>query len=97
MSRSIFAAVLLCLTCFSSVSAQDFGRIRDALSGALGGTLCSGPAAGWCAALGIEAAYWIDKGTSFAIDRHFENKDQEFANKHKVTICYKDGKCIRPK
>ena len=75
---------------------ETAGRIRDALSGALGATICSGAASAWCAALGVNAAYWIDKKISLAIDRHFEAKDQAFANKHNITICYSNGHCIRP-
>lgn len=81
-----------------NTASESAGRIRDALAGATGGTVCLGSPAlqSWCAALGIEAAYWIDKGVSLAIDRHFETQDQDFANKHGITICYADGKCVRP-
>jgi hypothetical protein len=80
-------------------NAEEANRIRDALSGALGATLCAESAtlAGWCAALGTEAAYWIDRGLSLAIDRHFETRDQKFADSHQITICYPDGHCIRPR
>jgi hypothetical protein len=77
--------------------AYDPARIRDILAGAVGGSLCSGPWAGWCAALGMEAAYWVDQGVALAINRHFKAADQDFANKNGVTICYSDGTCISPK
>lgn len=97
----LFAAALVSAGLFISSPAmsQDATTVRNTLAGAVGGTLCAeaGPWARWCAALGVAAAYWVDKGVSLVIDRHFEAKDQDFANKNKITICYKDGKCIKPK
>ncbi len=98
MKKFVFFAVLLMLS--SPVKAQESAeRIRSALAGALGGTICAPSAvwAGWCAVLGIEAAYWVNEGVSLAIDRHFKAEDQKFANEHGVTICYSDATCITPK
>jgi hypothetical protein len=77
--------------------AYDAQRIRDVLAGAVGGSLCTGPASAWCAALSMEAAYWVDKGVALVIDRKFKADDQAFANKTGLTICYSDGTCIAPK
>jgi len=97
-SKLTCAAVILAFAVGTAADAQDGDRVRDALSGLLGSSICSDPplVTKWCTALGVQAAYWIDKGESFAIDRHFELKDQTFANTTGITICYTDGHCIHP-
>lgn len=91
----IVGAMILILA--SKAHAYDAQRIRDVLAGAVGGSLCAGPASVWCAALSMEAAYWVDQGVALAIDRKFKADDQAFANKTGLTICYSDGACISPK
>lgn len=93
--KYIIGAVALIFT--SNAHAYDAQRIRDVLAGALGGSLCTGPASAWCAALSMEAAYWVDQGVALVIDRKFKADDQAFANKTGLTICYSDGTCISPK
>ncbi|MEQ1715042.1 MAG: hypothetical protein ABL907_03490 [Hyphomicrobium sp.] len=78
-------------------AAQTADEVRSTLAGAVGGSLCVGLYSRWCAALGVGAAYWINKQVSLAIDRQFAEKDQRFANSYKVTICYNNGRCIHPK
>jgi hypothetical protein len=94
-SKLTYAAVTLALVVATGAYAQDAYRVRNAFSGA---SVCadSPVLSRWCADLGVQAAYWIDKGVSFAIDRHFEQKDQRLANKTGIAICYNDGHCIRP-
>lgn len=74
-------------------------EVRDIFAAGLSGIICqnTGAYAGYCAALGIAAASWIDEGVSLVIDRHFRAEDQRFADEHGITICYSDGTCIAPK
>ena len=92
------AAVILAFGLATAADAQSADRIRTALSGLPGASVCADSPllAKWCANLGVQAAYWIDKGVSLAIDRHFELGDQTFANKTGIAICYNDDRCIHP-
>lgn len=97
MRRSLFLSLLILAGAFSSpAAAQDAAKIRDIAAGLVGASMCAGDFTKWCGALGVLAAYWVDKGVSVAIDRHFEAEDQKFANEHGITICYSDGSCIKP-
>src|SRR5262245_20927833 len=91
------AAVTLTLVVATGAYAQDAYRVR-AVSGLHGASVCADSPllSRWCAQLGVQAAYWIDKGVSLAIDRPFEQVDQRFANSTGIAICYNDGHCIRP-
>jgi hypothetical protein len=91
-----FATLLL-------IVSSAYGQTSDDVSKALGDssvTLLCGTIPGkmgtLCAALGVPAISWISSGVSLAIDRYFDAKDQALANQYGVTICYKDGKCIKP-
>jgi len=97
-SKVNYAAVILACVVVTTADAQSADRIRTALSGLLGASVCADSPllAKWCANLGVQSAYWIDKGMSLEIDRHFELKDQTFANKTGITICYNDGHCTHP-
>lgn len=106
MRSRIAAWLILAALCLSASpaarSAEPYTaeRIRDVLSAGVAGSLCAEVNvkwAAWCAVLGVEFANWLDKGVAIVINRHFEVKDQEFADVHGVTICYSDGKCIKPK
>jgi hypothetical protein len=93
------AAVILAFVVAIPADAQNAVRIRNVLSRLHpDASVCADSPllAKWCANLGVQTAYWIDKGASLAIDRHFEIKDQEFANKTGIAICYNDDHCIRP-
>jgi hypothetical protein len=98
-SKLNYAAVILAFVVAIPADAQNAVRIRNVLSRLhLDASVCADSPllAKWCANLGVQTAYWIDKGVSLAIDRHFEVKDQEFANKTGIAICYNDDHCIRP-
>lgn len=96
IQRSMFALLLMVSAAVSSASAQDAQKIRDIAAGLVGASLCAGDLSKWCGALGVLAATWVDKGVSIVIDRYFDSKDQSFSNEYGITICYKDGKCIKP-
>jgi hypothetical protein len=89
------AAVILVFAVATPANAQKTDGTRNALS-ASGASVCADSPllARWCANLGVQAAYWIEKGVSLAVDRQFEQKDQAFANKTGITICYNDHHCI---
>jgi hypothetical protein len=86
-SKLNYAAVILVIAIATSAEAQKTDRIRNALSGPGASVCADSPLLGkWCADLGVQRAYWIDRGVSLAIDRHFEQKDQAFANNTGITI-----------
>jgi hypothetical protein len=97
-SKLNYAAVILAFVLVTAADAQNADRFRNALSGLRGESICpdSPLLARWCANLGVQTAYWIDKGVSLGIDRHFDQKDQAFANNTGLTICYIDHHCIHP-
>jgi hypothetical protein len=97
-SKLNYAAVILAFVLVTTADAQNLARIRNALSGLPSVSLCADSPllAKWCANLGVQTAYWIDKGASLGIDRLFEERDQAFANSTGITICYIDLHCILP-
>jgi hypothetical protein len=79
----------------------NWQKWRDVLARLTGATACVELAdpklAAWCSELAAGAAAWIDQGVSIVVDRTYDEKDQQFANRTGITICYKDKKCISPK
>ena len=93
-----WAAVIVAFVVATGADAQNANRVRNALSGSPSANACedSPVVTRWCATLGVEAAYWIDKGVSLAVDRHFEQRDRALANKTGIIICYNDDHCTHP-
>jgi hypothetical protein len=99
--RKCFAlAVTLSLLAVCSAYSQTSDDVYKTLGDSSLALLCGsipGKAGVLCQALGVPAISWINKGVSLAVDRYFDEKDQALANQYGLTICYKDGKCIKPK
>lgn len=98
-ARTILAALAFFILASPSARSQTSNQVTTALGDASTSILCAalpGKAKLLCDALGVPAVHWVSNGVSLVIDRYFDTKDQALANQYGLTICYKDGKCIKP-
>lgn len=81
----------------SYADAREFAEdLAAALCGAIGAQSGGNSAAAAGTVVCKYATRAADTAVKALIDKYFEGKDQEFADRTCTTIMYKDGKVIRP-